>query len=541
MTVKNNACLCRKEYEMKILIVDDEKLARDAIECIIVSANCEMNVCAKASNEKEAFAMYKEYSPDVVITDICMDGVGGLNLIEEIRSYDENSNIIVLSAYEKFEYAKKAYESGAEFYLLKPIDEDELIRKLLIIKERVESDKKGINDKAKYLDVVREKYFKELFTNSFAEVDNFNEICNVFGIKSFKSFVVAKVCIANFYGLTKEEQKEAEESLIITIEHFEDMHGDKCVKIKMSDCEWAVVEFFDEEKDENAIVTNLQGVFLSLQEQFALVFDKTTISIGLSNIYSNPQYIYDAYNEANEMIYSTAWQGKGSIINKGGITSYENQVIYMTKDELEKIYTSCLSNDTEGAFENVDEYFERIRRIRYVEIRVICNAVAEAIISIIRNITKNESDMQHIFEERTNLFSEMQNCKNLDELAGRVKEKISKVLEYTKTTSESETLRKIVNIVNRDYAKPITVEDVAEELHFSSSYLMRLFKYETGQTFHTYLTEYRIKKAAELLKNENLKVSEVSELVGYTDSNYFGQVFKRIMGIPPQKYVKGLK
>ena len=81
MTVKNNACLCRKEYEMKILIVDDEKLARDAIECIIVSANCDMNVGAKASNDTEAFAMYKEYSPDVVITDICMDGVGGLNLI----------------------------------------------------------------------------------------------------------------------------------------------------------------------------------------------------------------------------------------------------------------------------------------------------------------------------------------------------------------------------------------------------------------------------------------------------------------------------
>ena len=241
------------------------------------------------------------------------------------------------------------------------------------------------------------------------------------------------------------------------------------------------------------------------------------------------------------MIYSTAWQGKGSIINKGGITSYENQVIYMTKDELEKIYTSCLSNDIKGMFENIDEYFERIRRIRYVEIRVICNAVAEAIISIIRNITKNESAMQHIFEEITNLFSEIQNCKNLDELADSVKEKMSKVLEYTKTTSESETLRKIVNIVNRDYAKPITVEDVAEELHFSSSYLMRLFKYETGQTFHTYLTEYRIKKAAELLKNENLKVSEVSELVGYTDSNYFGQVFKRIMGMPPQKYLKGLK
>lgn len=525
---------------MKILIVDDEKLARDAIECIIVSANCEMSVCAKASNEKEAFDMYKQYSPDVVITDICMNGVGGLDLIEEIRNYDKNSNIIVLSAYEKFEYAKKAYECGAEFYLLKPIDEEELIRKLLIIKERIESDKKGINDNTKYLEAVKERYFKELLTNSFAEAENFNEICNVFGIKSFRKFVVAKICVADFYGLTAEERKEAEDSLVITIKHFEKMHGNKCIIIKMSDYEWAIIEFFDEEQ-ENVIMTDLQGVFLSLQEQYEIVFDKTTISIGLSNTYSGAKYMYDAYSEANEMIFSTAWQGKGSIIGKSRITSAENQTLYMTKYELERVYVLCLKGDTKGVFGIFDKYFERIRKNKYVELRAICNAATEALINIRRNVVKNEDDMQYIFEGRANIFSELQDCKNLDEIVGRVREKISKILEYTKTTRGSETLQKIINIINRDYAKQITVEEVAEELHFSSSYLMRLFKYETGQTFHTYLTEYRIKKAAELLKNEDLKISEVSELVGYADSNYFGQVFKRIMGMPPQKYVKGLK
>ena len=97
---------------MRVLIVDDEKLAREAIEHIIVSSDYDMKVVAQAQNAKEALSMYKMYNPDVIITDICMDGEDGLNLIEEIHRYDSNSNVIVLSAYEKFEYAKAAAPAG---------------------------------------------------------------------------------------------------------------------------------------------------------------------------------------------------------------------------------------------------------------------------------------------------------------------------------------------------------------------------------------------------------------------------------------------
>ena len=497
---------------MRVLIVDDEKLAREAIEHIIVSSDYDMKVVAQAQNAKEALSMYKRYNPDVIITDICMDGEDGLNLIEEIHRYDSNSNVIVLSAYEKFEYAKKAYESGAEFYLLKPIDENELIRILLIFKERIESNKKEIED-----------------------------ISNVFGIHSSQRFVVAKVFIDSFYVLTKDEQKEAENALKVAIQYFELIYNERCVQIQISNCEWAVVEFFDEQKEDEAIIMKLNDAFLSLQEQFELIFNKTKISIGISKIYSNPQYMLQAYNEANEMICSTAWQGKGSVINKESITPYVTQGIFMTRKELDEICTACIANDYEAIQLSIDKYFGRITGIQYVEIMVLYNVVAEAVIIIIRNITKNANTIFDVFEERIDLFSEIRTCKNLADIKTWFEDKMKQALKYTNKNNSSENLTKIINIIEREYSNLITVEDIAEKLYFSPSYLMRLFKYETGQTLHAYITEYRIKKAVELLKRGDLKISEVSVRVGYADSNYFGQVFKRVMGITPQKYMKGLK
>ena len=526
---------------MRVLIVDDEKLAREAIEHIIVSSDYDMKVVAQAQNAKEALSMYKMYNPDVIITDICMDGEDGLNLIEEIHRYDSNSNVIVLSAYEKFEYAKKAYESGAEFYLLKPIDENELIRILLIFKERIESNKKEIEDISKNFIAVRDNYFKELFLDPFVDADNFNEICNVFGIHSSQRFVVAKVFIDSFYVLTKDEQKEAENALKVAIQYFELIYNGRCVQIQISNCEWAVVEFFDEQKEDEAIIMKLNGAFLSLQEQFELIFDKTKISIGISKIYSNPQYMLQAYNEANEMICSTAWQGKGSVINKESITPYVTQGIFMTRKELDEICTACIANDYEAIQLSIDKYFGRITGIQYVEIMVLYNVVAEAVISIIRNITKNANTIFDVFEERIDLFSEIRTCKNLADIKTWFEDKMKQVLKYTNKNNSSENLTKIINIIEKEYSNLITVEDIAEKLYFSPSYLMRLFKYETGQTLHAYITEHRIKKAVELLKRGDLKISEVSVRVGYADSNYFGQVFKRVMGITPQKYMKGLK
>lgn len=526
---------------MKIMIVDDEKISRDMLKYIILRYECGFEVVAEAENAEEAFLKYKKLRPDVVITDICMNGADGLDLISSIKKYDGNKNIIVISAYEEFEYARRAYEGGALTYLLKPVDENELIQKLLFIKRKTADASDGFADERyrEHISFIRENYFKDILTNPFSDTGDFHDKCRNFGIESTESFVVAKIYIDEFYKMSDEEQGTAGETLSEVLAHSESLAEDKCVRVKISECERCVVCFLSDDREKAKATQYIEELFMSLQEEFVFLFNnRTEISVGISKVYQDPSYMYEAYIEANDMIYSAAWHGRGGVISKENIPSDINLQLFMTKEENDKICDACVKNDKALLREGAEAFFERIRCLKYVEIEILQNIIAVAILNVTRNVVSNDEEM--IFRERFNLFSEVGQCKNLDMLKECFIKKVAVVLEAEEKNKKNDNIKKILKIVEEKYAEKITVETIAEEMHFSASYILRIFKTEMGESFHAYLTGFRIKKAIELLNKGNLKISEVSERVGYDDASYFGQVFKRVTGVTPSGYLKGL-
>ncbi len=523
---------------MRILIADDETLARKALRHIIETSGCELEVVGEAKNAQEAFEEYKKHLPDIVITDICMTGTDGLDLIENIRGFDSSAKIIVLSAYDKFDYAKRAYESGAAYYLLKPIDANEVISKLLDIRESLTPnvDKDVVNTNILSL---KEKYFKDIFIHPFNEIDSFEESCKSFGITCSDKFVVAKVYPNGFYKLPEKTQKIATLALYETMKYFSGIYVRESAVISMSECEWVMVCFFAETVTDEQIHIHMNELFMSFQEQFEIMANKINISVGVSGIYNDVKYMRTAYDEACEMILSTAWIGKGSIVSKESEAG-TNQRVFMTKAETEQICDACINQNEVEAIHYVNKYFQRIRGLDYVEFVNLCNAVAVAIINISNN-TLREEMIYKIFDRRSNMFLEVTQCGDVYGMNEWFQNKISIIMEYVNRKDKKTKISDVLDIIEKDYAQVLTAEMVAAQIHFSASYMLRLFKMEMGKPFHTYLTEYRIKKAVELLEGGDIKVSEVSEKVGYSDPNYFGQIFKRIMGVTPQKYLKELK
>lgn len=145
----------------------------------------------------------------------------------------------------------------------------------------------------------------------------------------------------------------------------------------------------------------------------------------------------------------------------------------------------------------------------------------------------------NVFGYSMHPFSEIQKLDTISEIEEWTKNTFNKLFEnpniYLQCTYHPEIQQAIATIMH-SYSDPLTIEMFANDLYISPSYLMALFKKETGKTFNTYLTEYRVQKAIDLIKTNKYKIYEISKMVGYGDANYFSQIFKRITGKTPKNY-----
>ncbi len=414
---------------MKILIADDEFLARQALKHILEKADCGFEVVASVKNAEEAFEEYKKCRPDIVITDICMTGTDGLDLIEDICDFDKMANIIVLSAYDKFDYAKRAYESGAISYLLKPIDENEIISKLLDIRETILPNEERETARGN-IPNMRERYFKDIVLHPFNKIEGFEEMCKNFGLVCADKFVLAKIYPNGFYRQPEAAQKNVANALYETMKYFSGLYMRECVVLSMSECEWVMICFFAKSVEVEQVQIHINELFMSLQEQYEIMTDQMKISVGVSGIYENANYMNKAYDEACEMLLSTAWIGKGSIVNKES-ESGTNQKVFMTKSEAERICNACIKKNEAEAIQCVNSYFQRIKSMDCVEFVLLCNAVSVAIINIANN-TLREDMIYQIFNKRSNIFFEVTQCENIYDMKEWFKYKIYTIIDYAR-------------------------------------------------------------------------------------------------------------
>jgi Response regulator containing CheY-like receiver domain and AraC-type DNA-binding domain len=530
---------------LKVLVVDDEVAQVTTFVSIIKNMKPDYEVF-KAMDGKEALDFFLANPVDIIITDIRMPDMSGLEMIEKVIASGHKPEIVILSGYGEFQYAQKAINFGVFEYLLKPVAKSDIVGILdrlekKFLEKRSEQNQKNIL--MKKLDYTFPVYIEHQLNSWISRDLNENEIEEIYDIFPEKGYVnVLAVKIKRFTKITGIYNSEEIKRLL---QHFKFMMKEALVSIGHS------ISFFSE-KSQNIMVTLLtSGSDFNLRSEKNKTVIKSfctsvkdelgaTVAIGVGNRSTDiANGVSQSYEQAAKAVEYNFFSSHQDIIyfseinaeeykNRNDIYSFEKELAATTQRNSDNIPVKTF-------YDIFDKYSNRLSGIKPQRLKECLYYTAIQILKTIKWLLAEEhydilveSVRNSIFESES--YSELK-CvfiDILDNLAGYMNNKRNKE-NYI-------IVDKYKKYIQEKYMEDLSLESASSKFHFTPSYFSSIFKNYIGIGFSEYLMAVRIERAQHLLKNTDFKVYEISEKVGYKDATYFNKIFKREVGISPYKF-----
>ena len=532
---------------LKLIIVDDHKHIVDGMKKYVDWSSIGIEVIDVANNGVEGIEKIEKHKPDIVLTDIAMPIKDGFEMIEALTDKGIRPKFVLLTGYSEFEYAKDAIKYSVMDYIVKPALPGKIIETMkkvakVCIEEKniVEQHRKISRQLLESKPILIEKFLEELFEGTikddsesidrlkFLDIDFEDKIYIVLAVQidGYESFV-SKHTEEDRFFLRYSITSLISESL--SIPHYS-------VSFKGKNAFFLLTVSVNE--------TNFND--LDLSTELADIIDKCmqlydmSISIGVGEVVNKPLDIKDSYLQAIESTKYKMYFGNGKVIFYKDIvhTQIFSPVLYyydksMLIDGL-KMRSRILVDQC------LDSIFTTIRRCGYVRIDLIKVIIYELLGTTIFTIHQIGERLPDEYFESGNIWGDIEAKETLDEIEHYVKDLFDKILKSSGAKINQRSVRiveQILDYINFNYHNNISLNDLSKKIFLTPNYLSILFSKEIGKTFNDYLTEFRIKKAKELLQLGNYKVYEVGEKVGYKNLDYFRKVFKEYTGKNPSDFI----
>jgi two-component system response regulator YesN len=530
---------------LKILVVDDEPWQVKTLASIIKGMKSEYQV-TEASDGNEALDILLSEAFDVIITDIRMPGMSGLELIERAAGLENGPEFVILSGYGEFQYAQKAINFGVFEYLLKPVSKVDIEGTLDRLEKKFEqrkteqSHKNGMIKKLEStLPVYIEHQLNRWISNDL-HAEEMEEILEIFPDNRFACVLATK--IKKYGQLTAMYNNEEFNRLL---QHFKFRMKETLDPLGHS------ISFFYE-KSRNTMVTILtfdNNIDFHSDKNAKIVQSFTnlsrdelgfTVTIGISNSSSG---ISDSLGkcciQAMEAVEYGFIVGDRDVIHFTDIdmeTGREKLDIHSFEAELSGISQKPLDSMTVKVVNDIfDKYMNRFNAAKSGKLKEYLHYAA---IHMAKNVKHSLEDSHYdalVDDIRERIF-ESSSYYELKHVFMDFAGKLTEYMNNKENKNNYMVVQKCKKYIDENYMEDISLELMAGKFHFSPSYFSILFKSYAGLGFLEYLIAVRIEKAQFLLKNTNYKVYDISEKVGYKDSTYFNRIFKREVGISPYKF-----
>lgn len=531
----------------KVLVVEDEDVIRRNIVNFIKRFSTDFEVVGDAENGLRALEIYNENEPDIVITDILMPQMDGIQLIEKLRQDNREIAFIIISGYDEFAYAQSAMRLNVFDYLLKPFLPQQLADVLLKVKESIDRRRNFFNNikvlqskLEESMPILRERFFIDLVTNQLS----FNEILQR------SSFLQLDIS-ADFYNvaIVKINASEVSKSRNITKEeliHFFlfDIVGElfdsniKTFAFGISDYQLGIIMCGCYEY-KRQFFQNINKSLSKLIETMANYYH-VTIFAAVGRIYEDILKLPLSFAEAKEaMTYSFAIEAN-TLINYDDIFLKKTETYEKPSSILKEIILYTKTGDSDKALKKIENLFEYYKGKAVLNPNLIKADVIEVVLAIQRYLEESKGDDTFLYNQNISPYEKIVKADSVSDLKGLLHDfaimTINEVVHLKEGQSNSfvEKLKSITeeNIGNEDF----NLDIAASMLYISPNYLRQMFKKVTGETFIEYLTNQRMKKAAELLRDNSLKISDITEQVGYSSQSYFTKCFKKYYNVTPTEY-----
>jgi two-component system response regulator YesN len=530
---------------MKIVFIDDESVTLKLLRNILDWNSIGFEIAGTALNGIEGLSLCEAVNPDAAIVDIKMPQMDGLEFIHELRKRNEDISLIVLSAYDEFEYAQKAIPYGISAYLLKPLDESSLVKVLKEIKEtsaerknekervlRLQDEKDMINlelEFRKYLDAVRSG-LKNEYRGMMLE--NYGRLMAL-----FKNYYT--VLIRFPYDACKKADPFPLSAVIRDMKtSLEKRFGMNVFTTDNNPYEYTLVLNSKLEEKAPAGVSEIKCFF---EEYIKTALMDTECVVGLSDLTHSAGKLKLAYDQAKLAASLAFYQDKKSVYGYDELGQYslltEKYLIAIEQDIYDCVHTinmSLLSTLISQFF----KYFQD-HKVLPVYVYDFCIKLFQLFIREIAKTYENfnlksfrqleEGDFHIHYNERL--------------LKQFMEESFTNIMEQLKVYIQNNRNMSLVQKANL-YAdshftkKDFSIQEVADYIGVSKNYFSKIYKEQTGMNFWDYVTKKRINMAKRLLKETNKTNYEISHLIGYESEYHFSRKFKEIMGMNPAAFRK---
>ncbi len=491
---------------LKVLLVDDEPNVRAGIRMMIPWMDIDCEVVDEANDGDEGLSKMISLKPDIVIADIKMPGKTGIEMTEAAKALGFKGKVIILSGYSDFNYAKNAIALGVESFILKPVDEDELTEAIKATGEKIkkENENKIRRDIGK--EYINEQMIKGVFFGNSEYIARFENEYRQFG---FMTAIISAV--------TEDEDKMTVYS--------------------------SVRRFFDNLASVDIVTIDISGVlgvlFKSWKKAEAhAALQKLADSSGGKVYITCGEYVSEAnnikqsYTTAEYLYRSRFLFDNRSLVTTGDIKEPSDQ-----NDFAERAYAFIEINDTDKLNALMDQFMASMqcRGMTPEKAKVGCLTFMIDIRSrMVRTVAEKKPE---------NLITD-EYLRSLEEFSGlsvmidSMKEALRRVSDSCFGKSTKSNMERVVQYIHANYNRELRLEMLAGIFGYNSAYLGKVFHQYTGDNFNNYLDNIRITEAKRLLTEEDYKVYEVAEMVGYSNINYFHNKFKKNVGISPLAYKK---
>lgn len=509
---------------MNVFIADDEVIIREGLKCIVDWEKLGFHICGEASNGEDALNEILKLNPDLVLLDIRMPKLQGTELVKLAREANYRGHFIILSGFSDFKYAQAAIRYGVDFYLTKPIDEDELTDVIKTVKENIDKEQvrtdsiKQFKEKAKYT-ILRDIILNSSDMKSI-NLNDINILSNAYQVVIFENYnqdtFTQLYSFADLLKVTNQKNN--------SFEHI-NIHQKNVILLKGS---------FALERFQN-ILQHYEKV-----PQKGSPLDSIFLAYGRS--ITKIEDIHNSYEDAL------------SLMNRRFYCEQNQHAIgYEQLPNFEENNYEIGPLEANSFCEQLCDYIQSYNR----------NKIVETLLLLEKNLYYAKTDLFNIKLFLTDIYLQIKqtinhiysttdipfptnsaiidfiDCKYyLYEIILFFSEQFEMIMNAIGNSSSDSVLDDIIYYINHNFRDNIKLETIAPLFGYNSSYLGKIFNKKMNESFNSYIDHVRINHSKELLLQNNLKVYEIAEQVGYKNVDYFHKKFKKYVGESPAEFRK---
>lgn len=515
----------------RVLLVDDEDLDLEGLTRFIPWESLQMEVVASVNNAISAWDLIQRVELDILITDIRMPKMSGLELARMAQEKHKDIRVVFVSGYEDFQYAKEALQLNASCYLLKPVDDDEMTRELRKLKSQLDMERNRRRTEHAYKEAVpllRQDLLLRLLEGKTPETDLLSRL-EEHGVRPNGGQI--RVAVIEIDDVSWKLNACPDPDKKRTIDEWSQSMIRLCREQRMELlCQVAptrIAVILDGESGESASV--LEAV--AEQARRAMPF---TVTIGLSRDVAQPLQVGVAYQQAVQALESKMFVGKGQVIPIGEIRQHDLRLAVDLDLKLDDLLTAIANyelvdvHDQIGAlFAYVQQFHSRPTSYHFAMYLIV------KLDEYLRTLGEDLFGMLGIQLTHLDIVLQFETLDDIQTWFRRNVYTLSEMLHRKKQKKNLKLVQQIVDYIHEHIDEVITLRNASDHFHFTPNYLGHIFKEETGIGFTDYVSRTRLDKARDLLRDSNMKVYEIADRVGYRNLNYFSRQFKDYCGMSP--------